>query len=121
MSLSSRSSRGRAILGVIVLYGLLLQAFLVAAAPARASTDALAVLCAHDGSGAPAGEHGAADHDHACCTAAHLGTWAPPSPPVSLLAWVPPATVAAEWRPEAAIPKTGPPTRQHSARGPPPA
>ena len=119
MRLSSpRSSRGRAILGLVALYGLLLQAFLAVATPSAATVDPLGFICSHDASGSP-DQHHPVRHDHPCCTVAHLAPLLPPAVAATVLAWTPPDAVRVDWRPEAAIPKTGPPTRQHSARGPP--
>ena len=112
------SATGRAIIGVIALYALLLQSFAAAAKP-PAYADAAGVICAAaHGSDAPSGDAPLA-HDHPCCTAAQTShaalpplPWAAAARPAS-----PPAAIV--WRPEADLPRTGPPTRSHSARGPP--
>lgn len=106
----------RAILGVVALYALLLQAFVAAATPSGA-TDLAGFVCQH-GSSAPSPDQ-PVRHDHQCCTAVHIGDVAPPPCSAVEVAWAAPLAVTAVWRPEAAIPKTGPPTRSHSARGPP--
>lgn len=115
---SPTTLRARAIIGVIALYGLLLQAFLVAAAPIVSPALAGFICAAHDGSG-PALPDAPGKHDHQCCTAANA---APVAPPPSIFAEVGavalPSTFVA-WRFEAAVPATGPPTRSASARGPP--
>lgn len=108
----------RALLGVIALYGMLLQAFLSGAAP-LAPTRLVHELClAVGGSSAPSPDL-PVRHDHACCLVGHVELAASPPQPAAMvrLAPAPPALVA--WRPEAAIPKTGPPTHAQSARGPP--
>ena len=115
---STLSVKARAILGVIALYGLLLQGFLAAATPVPV-TDLAGILCVtHDGAGS-----GSPDtpvrHDHQCCTAAPVGALGPPPLSDAFSAWsLPPSTLVA-WRPEASLFKTGPPTHSHSARGPP--
>lgn len=109
----------RAIMGVIALYGLLLQAFVAAATP-MALPDLVGAICAvQDGahSGSPDGP--SLPHDHQCCTAVHAGSLPPPPGAGLAASWPAPATTAIVWRPEAAVPKTGPPTHSHSARGPP--
>lgn len=116
MRLARPRMHGRAILGVIALYALLLQAFVAAATPSGAA-DLAGFICGHESS-APSPDQ-PARHDHQCCTAVHIGNIAPPPCPAVAVAWTAPRAVMAVWRPEAAIPKTGPPTRSHSARGPP--
>lgn len=114
--LSASWARGRAIIGVIALYGLLLQAFLAAAHPV-AMPDA-GILCAEHEPASP-GSDRPLHHDHQCCTAAQ-GAQLAPAPSSDLTAVpVPPAPARVAWRPEASRPRTGPPTHAHSARGPP--
>lgn len=107
---------GRAIIGVIALYALLLQAFLAVAAPTGPSFGP-GVLCTVDGEHAPGEEP--LRHDHQCCTAQHVGNLAPAPKTASAerLTW--PVSIRIVWRPEAELPRTGPPTFAHSARGPP--
>ena len=112
------SVTGRAILGVIALYGLLLQSFFAAAAPSWAS--APPGLCS------PA-DHGSTDeapakpvrHDHQCCAAAHPGSLAPPPVAVTLVRWTVTAAAVAVPRRDLAPPKTGPPRLASGPRGPP--
>jgi len=113
-----RTVQGRAILAVVALYALLLQSVLGFAAPARAFAAPGAVLCA---------EHPADDpdpgpisiHIHACCTLVQAGNLTLPvsvsAAPASSIAPV----VEVVWRPEAELPKAGPPPRPGTARGPP--
>jgi hypothetical protein len=109
---------GRAIIGLVALYALLLQAFLGFAAPVPALADAGAVLCAEhpvDGPG-----HGPVQiHVHACCTLVQAGALALPA--AACAGPVMPRAPAAQlsWRPEAELPRTGPPPRVGTARGPP--
>ncbi len=108
----------RAIIGVIALYGLLLQGFLAAAMPAG-MLDLAGVICApHDGAGSNSPDK-PLRHQHDCCTAAQVGPIGPPPASPAALAWAFPVSQAVIWRAEASIPKTGPPTHAHSARGPP--
>lgn len=107
---------GRAILGVVALYALLLQAFVAAATPSGPISLG-GFICQHDNS--PSSPDQPVRHDHQCCTAIHIGNVAPPPSSAVPVAWAAPRTVVVLWRPEAVIPKTGPPTRSHSARGPP--
>ena len=110
---------GRAAVAVAVLYAMLVAAF-VPAPFGLSPADPLASLCLHDGSAPPDGQP-AAPHDHrGCCTAALQpaalptpeGAFAIRRPPAILLALVP-------LRPEAVLPRTGPPVRATSPRGPP--
>lgn len=116
MRLARPRMHGRAILGVVALYALLLQAFVAAATPSG-PIDPAGFICQH-GNAVPSPDQ-PARHDHQCCTAVHIGNVAPPPCSAAAFAWAAPRAVTAPWRPEAAIPKTGPPTRSHSARGPP--
>ena len=109
----------RAAVAIAVLYALLVAAF-VPAPIALSASDPLASLCLHDGSSAP-GDQPAAAHDHrGCCTAAlqpaslpvPAGSFAPVRWPAGFLAFAP-------LRPEADLPRTGPPVRATSPRGPP--
>ena len=113
---TSRQRFGRAIIGVVALYALLLQAFLVAGT-AKVAGSPLGLLCAHE-SDAPAGGI-PAPHDHACCTVAQEAASAVPPEAVTVAASVPPACETLAWRPESWIPRTGPPVRAQGPRGPP--
>lgn len=106
----------RAIIGVVALYALVAQVFLAAATPAL-RFDQIGVLCADHTAGTPS-DGQPVRHDHPCCMAVHAGTIAPPVS-VSVLNWTPPRSRLVHRRPEAAIPKTGPPVQAQSARGPP--
>ncbi len=109
----------RAIIGVIALYGLLLQAFVAAATP-PSLPDLLGAICvSQDGTHAGSPDGPSLPHDHPCCAAVHAGSLPPPPLAGTLIAWRAPAAALIVWRPEAAVPKTGPPTHAHSARGPP--
>ena len=110
----------RAAVAVAVLYALLVAAF-VPAPFALSSADPLASLCLHDGSAAPDGGPPAAPHDHrGCCTAALPPATLPP-PTGAFAVRRPPSTLLAlvRLRPEADLPRTGPPVRATSPRGPP--
>ncbi|MCJ2135066.1 hypothetical protein MKK69_13515 [Methylobacterium sp. J-026] len=113
-----RTVRGRAIIGLVALYALLLQAFLGFAAPARAFAGPGAVLCTEHPTDGP-DDRPVPIHVHACCTLVQAGALALP---VSGSAMAVPPTMAAvplAWRPEAELPRTGPPPRVGTARGPP--
>lgn len=116
MRLSRPRLYGRAILGVVALYALLLQAFVAAATPSG-PIDLAGFICQHDSS-APSPDQ-PIRHDHQCCTAVHIGNVAPPPCSAAPVVLTPPVAVATVWRPKAAIPKTGPPNQSHFARGPP--
>lgn len=113
-----RSGHRRAIVGVVALYALLLQAFVAAATPAGAIIPA--ALCAPVQDVDQERPATPTRHDPQCCIALHLGNLAlPPSAAFEPVVWgraTAPAIVA---RPEAAIPKTGPPAHAHRPRGPP--
>lgn len=64
-----RTVQGRAIIAVVALYALLLQAFLGGLAPVS-PVSAGGVICAEHGDSAVPGDHGPACHQHACCVAA---------------------------------------------------
>jgi hypothetical protein len=108
----------RTFAGVVALYGLLLQAYLAAATPTL-TPDLWAAICASSDGAAPHAPDKPVRHDHQCCTAAHVGSLAPPPAPAIVAALTPAVTISAVLRPEAAIPRTGPPTHAQSARGPP--
>ncbi|MDP4006479.1 hypothetical protein [Methylobacterium sp. NEAU K] len=103
---------------MIALYALLLQAFLGFATPARAFALPGEVLCAEHASGGPL-DGTAHIHAHPCCTLAQVGTLALPTADLVAAAWPSAPAVRLAWRPEAERPKTGPPVRTGSARGPP--
>lgn len=113
----SRLGCTRAILGVIALYALLLQSFLMAGTP-RVLAGPIGLLCSHDAPDAPAGGI-PVPHQHDCCTTAQGS--APLAPPVlaAIVTWAPTASQSIVWRPEAWIPRTGPSTNAQSPRGPP--
>lgn len=110
------SGRWRALIGVVALYAFLLQAFLAFATPVAANIPP-GWLCAE------AGDHGpvphSAGHNHQCCTPVHVGNVAPPPLGAVILRPDPPRPVAVIWRPEASLPRTGPPVYAGSPRGPP--
>jgi hypothetical protein len=112
----SRHRRG-AIIGLIALYAVLLQAFLTVSAPGAVLREA-GILCLDHEAGHPA-DGLPAHRDHACCTLAHGAPAVPPNPVEAVAVPTPARVTAVVWRPEAAIPRTGPPTHATSARGPP--
>ncbi|WP_342150593.1 hypothetical protein [Methylorubrum sp. SB2] len=101
---------GRAIIGVIALYALVLQAFLTALAPI-APAMAGEILCAEHGIGAGSSDDGGpACRHHACCVQAQAPQLGLPPTPV--------AAITADWPPEAA-PLPWPPSEAARARAPP--
>jgi len=109
---------GRAIMSVIALYALLIQAFLGFAAPARLLPGSGTVLCAEHAAGDP-GVPAVPVHVHACCTLVQAGALTLPDTPSTGVSLPAPAATQLVWRPEAEILRTGPPPRPGSARGPP--
>ncbi|WP_018043366.1 hypothetical protein [Methylobacterium sp. 88A] len=107
----------RAIIAMIALYGLCLQAFLVTMTPpAQAGWES--ALCGHDAAGDPADASPACAH--ACCTAAHAGPQAPGQDTAfATVVWqARPAPLAP--RPDVAVPAArAPPDQSIGSRGPP--
>lgn len=110
--------QSRAIISVVALYALLLQAFLAFAAPVLSPDPTGGILCAEHGSGTPTHDQSDAQC-HACCMALHIGTIAPPPVLAAPVLWPVPQISRVAWRPEADLPRTGPPVHAQSARGPP--
>ncbi len=108
--------RGRAIIGLVALYALLLQAFLGFATPAQAWVDSDAAICAGHASGDPAGP---VAHAHPCCTLVQAGALVLPTVDPTETGWPVAAETRRAWRPESEIPTTGPPASTGTARGPP--
>jgi hypothetical protein len=113
-----KMNRGRATIAVVALYALLLQAFLGYAAPVRALGSLETILCADHPAGGDPAEKAAGIHIHACCTAVQAGTGLVPRSDPAVAA-APVAAHRVAWRPEADLPRTGPPPRNGTARGPP--
>ncbi|SDA35106.1 hypothetical protein SAMN02799622_05994 [Methylobacterium sp. UNC378MF] len=111
-----QSVRGRAIIGMIALYALLLQAFLGFATPAQAMDRPDDLLCAGHSTGEPGGK---VLHVHPCCTVVQAGTLTLPVIDPATMAWPSAPATHCAWRPEATIPATGPPAYSNTARGPP--
>lgn len=111
---------GRAIIGVIALYALVLQAFLTALAPA-APAMAREILCAEHGVGAgSSGDQGPACRHHACCVQAQapqLGL--PPTPTAAPPAAWPRAADVTPWPPAENARVRAPPDPAVGPRGPP--
>ncbi|TXN23786.1 hypothetical protein [Methylobacterium sp. WL19] len=107
----------RAIIAMIALYGLCLQAFLgTMTPPAQAGWES--ALCGHDAAGDPADASPACAH--ACCTAAHAGPQAPGQDTAfETVVWqARPAPLAP--RADVAVPAArAPPDQSIGSRGPP--
>lgn len=110
--------RSRATIGLIALYALLLQAFLGYATPAGAVGGTGTVICAEHPADASGGGT-VAKHVHPCCTVVQAGALALPSLEPVASAWPSRRAIRLAWRPEAELPRTGPPRRDGTARGPP--
>lgn len=116
-----RAGRARAILGVIALYGLLLQGFLLAMTPAAGPFAAgAAPICATDGDHGPDRGVPAAHDGHACCVAA-CAAGPPPLPALAghEAAWPSREAAPVLWSASESVLSTGPPVSASSARGPP--
>lgn len=113
-----RTVQSRAIIAVIALYALLLQAFLGFAAPARLLPGSDGVLCAEHAAGDP-DTKAPPVHVHACCTLVQAGTLALPEAASTSVSRPGLSTARLIWRPEAERLRTGPPPRPGTARGPP--
>lgn len=108
----------RAIMGVIALYALLLQAFLGFAVPTRPLPGPESVLCAEHAAGDP-DTPSVPVHVHACCTLAQAGALTLPNIAWTSVPMPAPSAVRVVWRPGAERLRTGPPPRSGTARGPP--
>ena len=111
---------GRAIIAVIALYALCLQALLVAAMPQPQTLQASGVICpAHDGASVP--DDGAPPcAQHACCPAVQLADFVTPVL-VAFLAvpWPPARATPDRWTSVALPGARAPPAQSVSPRGPP--
>ncbi|GAB6970584.1 hypothetical protein JCM16408A_13320 [Methylobacterium phyllosphaerae] len=114
-----RTVQGRAIIAMIALYALVLQAFLggLVALPAAPLGS---VICAeHDGSSS-SGDQGPACHQHACCTAVQAVQLIHPMLTVfATVAWAPPQVAPVAWRDAGMVQARAPPQQSVSPRGPP--
>ncbi len=113
-----RSVHGRAIIGVIALYALVLQALLTVLAPALPRLDGSLLCAEHLGSGIPAEEGQTCGH-HACCIQVQAADLPSPSRADSSPALWPPASVPLARPSAAAIQPRAPPDQGISPRGPP--
>ena len=111
--------QGRAIIAVIALYALVLQAFLGGLAPLPAAPLGGVICAEHDSSSVP-GDHGPACNQHACCTAAQAAQLLHPLlSAFATIAWAPPRAVPAPWRDAGTAQARAPPDQSVSPRGPP--
>lgn len=107
----------RAVIGVLALYCVLLQSFLAGAIPLPPDLGRGIICIVH-----PDGEQGggkAVPHDHQCCVAAQIQALTEPPEAGSVLVPAPSIAPRLVRRPEAEIPRTGPPPTANSPRGPP--
>jgi hypothetical protein len=111
--------QGRAIIAVIALYALVLQAFLGGLVPLPSGPVGNVICAEHGDAGAPS-DQGPACHQHACCAAAQA---AQPLPPLlsafATVAWSPLRVSDAAWRDAGPVQARAPPDRSVSPRGPP--
>ncbi len=114
------TARWRALVAVLALYGLVLQAFLAGLAPGPVAATVPAassagILCqTHQ---APAGSEPLA-RAHACCTLACPAPLPPPAPATGE-AWPPRSAIVLSWSLSGTAPAHASPARPASARGPP--
>ncbi|GEP03280.1 hypothetical protein [Methylobacterium oxalidis] len=107
---------GRAVIAVIALYALLIQAFLGGLAPIALGPSG-GEICAHDGT---PGDDGAACHQHACCTLAQaVQLLAPHLSVFAVVLWEQGAAAPAPWRAAETVRARAPPDQSVSPRGPP--
>ncbi len=112
-----RGRTGRAIIGAIALYVLLLQAFLGFATPSLAlGPDG--ILCTEHGPASPDGKPGP-HNGHQCCLPVQEASFVPPPEVATDAVWPLPTARILVWRPESDLLTTGPPDRAHQPRGPP--
>ncbi|MFH6784344.1 MULTISPECIES: hypothetical protein [Methylobacterium] len=109
-----RTSRWRALVAVLSLYGLVLQAYLIGLGPAPVAAGS-GILC--QGHQDTPGSDGLA-RAHACCPLACSESLAPPAP-ASGQAWPPRAAIGLTWRPSAITASRARAAGPASARGPP--
>ncbi|WP_238178599.1 hypothetical protein [Methylobacterium dankookense] len=111
--------QSRAIIGVIALYALLLQAFLGGLSPS-VSTPAGPEICArHDAASVPV-DHESACRQHVCCTAMQGAGWLLPLPTAfATVTWAPVQVASAAWREAGPVRARAPPDRSVGPRGPP--
>ncbi|WP_232630404.1 hypothetical protein [Methylobacterium sp. Leaf118] len=112
-----RSVYGRAIIGVIALYALVLHAFLGALAPVMPVSAGSEICTQHAAAEAP--DEGTGCRHHACCTQVQgIQAGPPPETPFAALAW-PLVVTSVTWRPDPAARARAPPDQGTSPRGPP--
>lgn len=114
-----RTVQGRAVIAVIALYALFLQAFLGGLVPLP-SIPVGGVICAeHDGSTVPS-DHGPACQHHTCCTAVQAAQLLQPLlSAFATVAWAPTRVASAQWRDAGTVRARAPPDQSVSPRGPP--
>ena len=115
-----RTGGARAVIALVALYGLFLQAFLSGMLPAPGvhGPDGISICAPADAAGPE--ERGGKPARHDCCIAACPGpVAAPPDPGATAAAWPPRSAVRVSWTPADTILSTGPPVHAASARGPP--
>lgn len=114
-----RTVQGRAIIAVIALYALALQAFFGGLAPLPAAPFGGVICAEHSGSSAP-GDQAPACHQHACCTAAQAAQLLHPlQSTFAVVAWVPIVVASAPWCDGGTVQARAPPDQSVSPRGPP--
>ncbi|GJE80106.1 hypothetical protein [Methylorubrum thiocyanatum] len=113
-----RSVHGRAIIGVIALYALVLHAFVTVLAPTPPRLDG-GVLCAEHAASGERSKDGQSCGHHACCTQVQAVHLPPPVQAASSLAVWPPRAVPVIWRAAETVRARAPPDQGTSPRGPP--
>lgn len=113
-----RSVPGRAIIGVIALYALVLQAFLTVVAPTMPRFEG-GVICAEHEAPAPSDNDRHLDCHHACCTQVQAVALPAPDADGFLPAIWPPRTAPLTHREAGTGNARAPPDQGISPRGPP--
>ena len=110
-----RTVQGRAIIGVIALYALLLQTFLGGLAPLPLTHIGNEICAQDNGFGVPREQEPACLHK-ACCTAVHANELLQPLLTAFVtVVWVPTRVITAQWREPGSAQARAPP----GPRGPP--
>ncbi|CAO4165729.1 hypothetical protein [Methylorubrum populi] len=109
---------GRAIIAVIALYALVLQAFLTVVAPMMPRIDS-GIICAEHEAPAASDDDGPPECHHACCTQVHAVALQAPDAAGFLLAVWPPRATPLPRREAFTHRARAPPDQGISPRGPP--
>jgi len=106
-----------AILGLIAMWALLLQAPLTTASAEPFDPTAQGIHCGQDHNSPATPDKDC--HQHQCCTASHISKAVLPAPQASSFRFERTSVSAIIWCVAHFLEKTGPPERKHNPRGPP--